>query len=77
MQAKFPSSDAWKQQLNEDQREQERISLNNLQAKVNYSRNPRFIPPSAPGAGSRSLIKGDKLTPKQIGIQAKQEKEKE
>ena len=62
--------------MREDQQEQERTSLNNLQAMTNYSRNPRFIPPSAPGAGSRSLIKAEKCKPKQIGIQEKQLEEK-
>ena len=44
---------------------------------VNYTRNPRFIPPSAPGAGRRSLLKVDKPTPKELGIQTTQDKLKE
>lgn len=30
LKAKFPRNDAWKQQLSEDQRERERVSLKNL-----------------------------------------------
>ncbi|XP_060555800.1 deleted in lung and esophageal cancer protein 1-like isoform X2 [Ruditapes philippinarum] len=70
--SQFPRNDAWKQQMNEEQREQERISLQNLNAKTNYPRNPRFIPPSAP-TGGRSLIKSKKVRAKEIGIQPQKE----
>ncbi|XP_052246606.1 deleted in lung and esophageal cancer protein 1-like isoform X3 [Dreissena polymorpha] len=72
-QGKFPKNDAWKQQLNEDQRERERISLKNLNAMTNYQRNPRYIPPSALPPGKASLIKMQKAKPKEVGIQQKPE----
>ncbi|XP_053374594.1 deleted in lung and esophageal cancer protein 1-like isoform X2 [Mercenaria mercenaria] len=74
--SQFPRNDAWKQQMSEEQREQERISLQNLNATTNYPRNPRFIPPSAP-PGGRSLIKNKKVKAKEIGIQPKKDQTKE
>lgn len=62
---------AWKLHLNEEQREIDRTDLANLQAKVNFRRNPRHVPPSAP-PGGRTLIKDGKSKPKEIGIQRKE-----
>lgn len=53
--------------MSEEQREQDRHDLATLQAKVNYKRNPRYVPPSAP-AGGRSLVKGYNPVPKEIGL---------
>jgi len=39
---------------------------------TNYQRNPRHIAPSAP-PGGRSLIKHQKVKPKEVGIQSKAE----
>nr|XP_022304299.1 deleted in lung and esophageal cancer protein 1-like isoform X2 [Crassostrea virginica] len=61
---------AWKPHLSEEQREIDRTDLANLQAKVNFRRNPRYVPPSAP-PGGRTLIKDSKQKPKEIGIQRK------
>ncbi|KAL4222937.1 Deleted in lung and esophageal cancer protein 1 [Mactra antiquata] len=70
--ALFPKNDAWKQQMSEEQRERERVSLQNLNATTNFARNPRHIPPSAP-PGGRSIIKAPKVKAKEIGIQPKKE----
>ncbi|KAK3588190.1 hypothetical protein CHS0354_012251 [Potamilus streckersoni] len=64
--------EAWKEQLSSEERELDRAQLALLDARVNYLRNPRFIPPSAP-PGGRSLIKPYKPQPKEIGIQTKPE----
>lgn len=62
---------AWKLHLNEEQREIDRTDLANLQAKVNFRRNPRHVPPSAP-PGGKTLIKDSKSKPKEIGIQRRE-----
>lgn len=67
-QAKFPKRNAWKEYMSEDQREENRKDLEMLQAKINFLRNPRHIPPSA-SCGGRSLLKASKKKPKEIGIQ--------
>ena len=59
--------------MNPDLREVNRVDLSNLQAKVDYLKNPRYIPPSASGA--RTLIKPQKKQPKEVGIKTKPEKE--
>ena len=53
--------------MSEEQREQDRQDLANLQSKVNYKRNPRYVPPSA-SPGGRTLIKGYNPPSKEIGI---------
>ncbi|KAK3108686.1 hypothetical protein FSP39_013370 [Pinctada imbricata] len=62
----------WKLHLNETQREIDRTDLANLQAKVNFKRNPRHVPPSAP-PGGRTLIKAHRPRPKEVGIEFKPE----
>ncbi|XP_056008414.1 deleted in lung and esophageal cancer protein 1-like isoform X2 [Ostrea edulis] len=62
---------AWKVHLSEEQREIDRTDLANLQAKVNFRRNPRHVAPSVP-PGGRTLIKDHKQKPKEIGIQQKE-----
>ncbi|CAG2230526.1 unnamed protein product [Mytilus edulis] len=57
----------WKIYMSEEQREQDRQDLATLQSKVNYKRNPRFVPPSAT-PGGRTLIKGYNPVSKQVGI---------
>ncbi|XP_060064823.1 deleted in lung and esophageal cancer protein 1-like [Ylistrum balloti] len=66
----FPKRGGWKIHMSEAQREVDRKDLANLQARVNYVRNPRFVPPSAP-PGGKSLIKPCRPKPKEIGIQSK------
>ncbi|XP_069130810.1 deleted in lung and esophageal cancer protein 1-like isoform X4 [Argopecten irradians] len=66
----FPKRGGWKIHMSEAQREVDRKDLANLQARVNYVRNPRFVPPSAL-PGGRSLIMPGRPKPKEIGIQAK------
>ncbi|XP_012940303.1 deleted in lung and esophageal cancer protein 1 [Aplysia californica] len=68
VQPEFPQRSGWKEFTSEDQREADRRVLDMLQAKVNFLRNPRHVPPSA-APGGRSLIKASKRTPKEIGIQ--------
>lgn len=58
--------------MSEAQREVDRKDLANLQARVNYLRNPRYVPPSAP-PGGKSLIKPCRPKPKEVGIQSKVE----
>ncbi|WAQ94358.1 DLEC1-like protein, partial [Mya arenaria] len=70
--AQFPRNDAWKQQMSEDKREQERVSLKNLNAMTNYQRNPRHVPPSAL-PGKSSLIKASKVKAKEVGIKQKED----
>ncbi|RUS82779.1 hypothetical protein EGW08_009443 [Elysia chlorotica] len=53
--------------MSEDQREENRKDLEMVQAKINFLRNPRHVPPSAP-LGSRSLVQASKKKPKEIGI---------
>ena len=53
--------------MSEEQRERDRQDLANLQSKVNYRRNPRYVPPSAP-PGGRTLIKGYNPVSKEIGV---------
>ena len=53
-----------------EKREVDRKDLANLQARVNYKRNPRFVPPSA-SSGGKSLIKKHSAVPKEVGIQPK------
>lgn len=62
----------WKMHMNESLREVDRKDLANLNAMVNYQRNPRHIPPSAP-PGGRTLVKSNKPKPKEFGIQSKPE----
>ncbi|XP_061179869.1 deleted in lung and esophageal cancer protein 1-like isoform X2 [Saccostrea echinata] len=62
---------AWKLHLSEEKREMDRNDLANLQAKINFQRNPRHVPPSAP-PGGRTLIKDNKPKPKEIGIQRRE-----
>ncbi|XP_033743778.1 deleted in lung and esophageal cancer protein 1-like isoform X2 [Pecten maximus] len=66
----FPKRGGWKIHMNEAQREVDRKDLANLQARVNYVRNPRYVPPSAL-PGGRSLIMPGRPKPKEIGIQSK------
>lgn len=56
-----------------EEREAERQSLENLQAKANFLRNAHYIPPLA--SGNKSLIKLPKRQPKEINIQRKPEKQ--
>ncbi|ESO99860.1 hypothetical protein LOTGIDRAFT_238689 [Lottia gigantea] len=66
----YYQSGNWKLQLNTEQRDQDRQDLAMMNAKVNYLRNPRYIPPSAP-PGCRLLTKQFKKKPKEICIQEK------
>ncbi|XP_013414779.1 deleted in lung and esophageal cancer protein 1 [Lingula anatina] len=58
-----PRNADWKAQLDPLQREVDRADLALLQARADYLKNPRFVPPSAPGGG-RTLIKPKKKKPK-------------
>ena len=60
--------------MNSENREINRKDLENLQARVDYLKNPRHVPPSAPGIG-KSLIKSNKKKPKEIGVKPKPDKE--
>lgn len=62
-----PNQHGWKRYMSEEQREQDRQDLANLQSKVNYKRNPRYVAPSA-SPGGRTLIKGYNPSSKEIGI---------
>ncbi|XP_021361346.1 deleted in lung and esophageal cancer protein 1-like isoform X1 [Mizuhopecten yessoensis] len=66
----FPKRGGWKIHMSEAQREVDRKDLANLQARVNYMRNPRFVPPSAP-PGGKSLVMPSRPKPKEFGIQSK------
>ncbi len=52
-----------------------RKELGNLQAKVDYLKNPRHIPPSSHG-GAGTLIKSNKKEPKQFGAKPPPEPER-
>ena len=56
-----------------EQRQVDRGDLAMVDAKVNYLRNPRYLPPSA--TGNQAIIKSSKRKPKEINIQPKPEKE--
>ena len=60
------TNDLWKKQVSAETREDVRREVANLQAKVDYLKNPRHAPPSAHGA-SRSLVKGNKRVAKEFG----------
>ncbi|PVD31091.1 hypothetical protein C0Q70_10369 [Pomacea canaliculata] len=75
MEDKFPEKSAWKTHMRTEEREAERQSLENLQAKANFLRNAHYIPPLA--SGNKSLIKLPKRQPKEINIQRKPEKQEE
>ena len=66
-------SSVWKKQLDPFTREMNRADVANLQSRSNFLRNPRFVPPSAPG-GSKTLVKSKRRLPKETGIKAVPEK---
>ncbi|KAK6165505.1 hypothetical protein SNE40_022422 [Patella caerulea] len=66
----YMDTDNWKLNMSTEQREKDRQDLANMNAKINFLRNPRHIPPSAP-PGCRTLIKQFKKKPKEICIQEK------
>ena len=65
----------WKEQINAEARESMRKELGNMQAKVDYLKNPRHVPPSSHG-GAGTLIKGNKKEPKQFGAKPPPEPER-
>ena len=69
------TSDLWKKQVSAETREDVRKEVANLQAKVDYLKNPRHAPPSAHGA-SRSLVKGHKRVAKEFGAKPPAEPER-
>ncbi|KAK7508441.1 hypothetical protein BaRGS_00000007 [Batillaria attramentaria] len=72
---KFPSRSAWKAYMSTEEREEARNELARLHAKVNYMRNPRYLPPSA--TGNQSIIKSSKRRLKEINVHPKPVKESE
>ena len=69
------TNDLWKKQVSAEAREDVRREVANLQAKVDYLKNPRHAPPSAHGA-SRSLVKGNKRVAKEFGAKPPPEPER-
>ena len=67
-------SRSWAQQANPEEREANRAALSNLQAKVDYLKNPRHVPPTR--GAEHTLIKPKRRPPKEIGIKPKLEKER-
>ncbi|KAK2147788.1 hypothetical protein LSH36_535g01010 [Paralvinella palmiformis] len=74
LESKEGLKDLWKLQINAEEREYNRRDLANLQAKVEYLKNPRHIPPSAVGA-PKVLNKPCKKKAKEIGIKIVPDKE--
>ena len=70
---KFPSAEAWKTYMRTEKRQTDRGDLALVEAKVNYLRNPRYLPPSV--TGNKAIIKPSKRKPKEINIQPKPEAE--
>ena len=70
---KFPSAQAWRTCMNTEQRQVDRQDLAQVSAKVNYSRNPRFLPPAL--SGNQAIVKSSKRRPKEINILPKPESE--
>ena len=69
------TNDLWKKQVSAEAREDVRREVANLQAKVDYLKNPRHAPPSAHGASS-SLVKGNKRVAKEFGAKPPPEPER-
>ena len=69
------TNDLWKKQISAETREEVRREVANMQARVDFLKNPRHAPPSAHG-GSRSLVKGHKRAAKEFGAKAPPEPEK-
>ncbi|XP_059148965.1 deleted in lung and esophageal cancer protein 1-like [Physella acuta] len=65
-QAEFPKKSGWKEFLSEEQREADRKALDMLHSKVNFLKNPRFIPPSEL-SDPKSLLLPKKKISKQLG----------
>ncbi|KAL8567948.1 hypothetical protein ACOMHN_029123 [Nucella lapillus] len=72
---KFPSTNAWKTYMGTEQRQIDRGDLAQVDAKVSYKRNPRFLPPA--DTGNETLVKPSRRKPKQINIQPKPETQPE
>ena len=66
-------SQVWKDQLNPEEREVNRTDLANLQARVDYLKNPRHEAPSTTPL-AKTLIKAHKKPPKEVGIKPAPEK---
>ncbi|KAK7110848.1 deleted in lung and esophageal cancer protein 1-like isoform X2 [Littorina saxatilis] len=62
----FPSAQAWRTYMGTEERQFDRGDLAQLDAKVNFTRNPRFLPPEE--TGNKTIIKSSKRKPKQINI---------
>ncbi|XP_076461366.1 deleted in lung and esophageal cancer protein 1-like isoform X2 [Babylonia areolata] len=72
---KFPSAQAWKTYMGTDQRQIDRSDLAQVDAKVSYKRNPRYLRPAE--MDNETIIKPSKKKAKQINIQSKPEKQPE
>lgn len=61
---KFPSVNAWKAYMGTEERQEDRTNLLKISAKVDYMRNPRYLPPAE--SGNKTIIKSSKRRPKEI-----------